>query len=275
MTVNLIKTHKTFAGKTQFWSHESQVTKTKMSFSTYIPDGKIDSCIIWLSGLTCTEENFITKAGVGSHLSGTNTMIICPDTSPRGLDLPGEHLSYDFGSGAGFYVDATTDHYKDHYQMFTYIDQELTALIKAEFKIDKLSIMGHSMGGHGALVIGLKMGHKFKAISAFSPICHPSDCPWGEKAFSGYLGQDRASWAQYDSYELIAQGNKHEAPILVDQGGQDEFLESQLKCDHLKRICIEKGQPLELNLRDGYDHSYYFISTFLGNHIKHHLKYLA
>lgn len=274
MKINLVKTHKTFEGKTQFWTHESEVTKTQMNFSTYIPDGQIDACIIWLSGLTCTEENFITKSGVGAHLTGTNTMIICPDTSPRNLDLPGEHLSYDFGSGAGFYVDATTEHYKDHYLMYSYVDSELTALIKEHFGIENLSIMGHSMGGHGALVIGLKAAHKYKAISAFSPICHPSDCPWGEKALSGYLGEDRSIWKSYDSYELIASGYKHDKPILVDQGTSDEFLESQLKCDHLKSVCDEKGQRLELNLREGYDHSYYFISTFLGDHIKHHQMYL-
>lgn len=275
MNINLLKTHKTFDGKTQFWSHSSEVTKTEMKFSTYIPDGKVKSCIIWLSGLTCNEENFITKAGVAPHLSGTDTMVICPDTSPRGLNLPGEHLTYDFGSGAGFYVDATTEHYSEHYRMFSYIDQELVSLIKEHFGVEKLAIMGHSMGGHGALVIGLRGGAKYQSISAFAPICHPTNCPWGEKALTGYLGEDQSSWKKYDAYELIAESNLHKNPILVDQGGQDEFLETQLRPEDLKKVCEDKGQELILNLREGHDHSYYFISTFLGEHIKHHLKYLA
>lgn len=274
MELELKKTHQTFNGLTQFWSHQSSTTKTPMAFSTYVPEGKVRGCLIWLSGLTCNEENFITKAGAQQHLSDSGLMVICPDTSPRGLDLPGEHLSYDFGSGAGFYVNATTNHYKDHYQMYSYISEELTTIVRDHFNTDNLGIMGHSMGGHGALVFGLRESDKFKSVSAFSPIVNPTQSPWGIKALSGYLGEDEELWKNFDATELMKAGRKHSKPILIDQGASDEFLYNQLMPEKFKEACHDEGQSLELHLREGFDHSYYFISTFIGNHIEHHKRHL-
>lgn len=273
--MKLLKSHKTFEGKTEFWSHPSSSTKTEMKFSTFIPDGVIRGCIIWLSGLTCTEENFITKAGAQRYLSERNLMVIAPDTSPRGLNLPGEHDSYDFGSGASFYVNATVKPYADHYKMYDYINEELYSLIKREFKVSKISIFGHSMGGHGALVIGLKNPEKYKSISAFSPIVNPVQTPWGVKAFTGYLGEDKSTWISYDATELVKAGNKHPAKILIHQGTHDEFLTRELLTTHLMDAAGEVNQEIEVVFPDGYDHSYYFISTFMEEHIRHHGKYLS
>jgi S-formylglutathione hydrolase len=278
MEVKLLKSHKTFEGKTQFWEHDSTSTKTKMKFSTFIPEGLVKGCVIWLSGLTCTDENFITKAGAQKYLAEHQLMVICPDTSPRGLQLPGEHDSYDFGSGASFYVDANTEGYRDHYRMFTYISEELHDLIQAQFQIpkNKISIMGHSMGGHGALVIGLRESQKFQSISAFAPIVNPMNCPWGQKAFNGYLGSDQSLWNQYDATELVRSGAKSENSILIDQGLADEFYEKgQLLTPHLEKACLEVGQKIEVKYRGDYDHSYYFIATFIENHIQHHSKFLT
>lgn len=273
--MELLKTHKTFNGKTQFWSHDSNVTKTKMKFSTFIPHGEIKGCLIWLSGLTCTDENFITKAGAQKVLSEKNLMIICPDTSPRGLDLPGEHDSYDFGSGAGFYINATTEGYRHHYLMFDYINGELYQIIQNQFNVNRISIFGHSMGGHGALILGLTNPEKYAAISAFSPIVNPTQCPWGQKAFKGYLGEDKKSWNEYDACELVKAHKKHEQTILIDQGLADEFyLNGQLLTENFKKVCAENNQKAQINLHEGYDHSYYFISTFVENHIEFHAQYL-
>lgn len=269
-----LKSHKTFQGKTEFWSHDSSVTKTKMKFSTFIPEGEVRGAIIWLSGLTCTDENFITKAGAQRILSDKKLMVICPDTSPRGLDLPDEHTSYDFGSGAGFYLNASTEGYRDHYKMYDYIVSELYEIIQTNFKVNNISISGHSMGGHGALVIGLKNPTKFKAISAFSPITHPTTVPWGQKALKGYLGENEAAWKDWDSVELINSGLKHPQEILVSQGMSDEFLSNQLKPNDLEKTCKTHGQKLELNLEEGYDHSYYFIQSFIEKHISFHEKHL-
>lgn len=274
MELELKKTHQTFNGLTQFWTHQSEYTKTVMNFSTYIPTGKIRGAIIWLSGLTCNEENFITKAGAQKYLSDSGIMVICPDTSPRGLDLPGEHLDYDFGSGAGFYVDAKTHHYKDHYRMYSYVSEEITTILRDQWKIDNLSIMGHSMGGHGALILGLREPKKFKSISAFSPIVNPSQSPWGIKALSGYLGEDESLWKQHDAVELIKSGRTHARPILIDQGLSDDFLHKELMPERFKEACHGEGQPLEIHLREGFDHSYYFITSFIENHIEHHKRYL-
>lgn len=276
MSFEIIKKHKTFGGETIFCEHESISTKTKMKFSCFLPceKEKIDSAIIWLSGLTCTEENFITKAGAQKYLAGTNTMIICPDTSPRGLDLQEEHDSYDFGSGAGFYVNATTPEYRENYNMYDYIAKEIVALLKSDFGVSKISITGHSMGGHGALVLGLREFEKFSSISAFSPIVNPMNCPWGEKAFKGYLGNDTEAWKEYDACQLIEKGFRSDKPILIDQGKADEFLERELLTENFEVICNQKSQELILNYREGYDHSYYFISSFIGDHIAFHLKAL-
>ncbi len=273
--MKLLKTHKTFDGLTQFWSHESSSTKTEMKFSTFIPDGKVNGCLIWLSGLTCTEENFITKAGAQKYLAKSKIMVICPDTSPRGLNLPGEHDSYDFGSGAGFYLNATTTGYKDHYRMDDYITKELYALIKDHFKQTNISLSGHSMGGHGALTLGLRNTGLFKSLSAFSPIVNPTKAPWGTKALTGYLGNNESEWKKYDACELIAGGATHPAEILIHQGSNDEFLEKQLLTQNFISIASEKGQLKRVMMCEGYDHSYYFISTFIEEHINHHAKYLC
>ncbi|MBX3039593.1 MAG: S-formylglutathione hydrolase [Bdellovibrionaceae bacterium] len=272
----LLKTHKNFEGSTQFWEHDSQSTGTKMKFSTFIPEGRAPKgALIWLSGLTCTDENFITKAGAQKVLQEQNLMVICPDTSPRGLQLPGEHESYDFGSGASFYVDATTEGYRDHYRMSSYIVNELHELLQNQFGIakDRISLMGHSMGGHGALTLGLKHPEKFRSLSAFAPISNPTACPWGTKAFKGYLGADESEWKKWDATALIEAGKRHPHAILVDQGTADEFYEKkQLLPENLRTACEQKGQSLVLNLRQGYDHSYYFIATFIESHVLFHAE---
>lgn len=278
MSAQILKTHKTFSGLTQFWEHMSQSTGTKMKFSTFIPEGKIKGCLVWLSGLTCTDENFITKAGAQLYLQKHELMVICPDTSPRGLNLPGEHEAYDFGSGASFYVDATVPGYNDHYRMYSYVAMELHDLIQDQFQIPahKISIAGHSMGGHGALIIGLRNPNKFRSISAFAPIANPMECAWGQKALPGYLGPDKESWKKYDATALIQSGARHKTLILIDQGTKDEFYEKrQLLPENFEKACRETQQPLCLNFREGYDHSYYFISTFIESHIQFHASSLS
>lgn len=245
-----------------------------MKFSAFLPKDKseIKNAIIWLSGLTCTEENFITKAGAQKTLAGTDTMIICPDTSPRGGGAPGEDESYDFGTGAGFYVNATTDGFKENYQMYDYIVQDIVALLREDFGVEKISIFGHSMGGHGALVIGLRESSLFESISAFSPIVNATKCPWGQKALHGYLGPNESDWKAYDACELLQEGKSSKNKILVDQGLADEFFEKELLTNNFEKAAAESGQAVEVNYRDGYDHSYYFISTFVEDHIKYHLS---
>lgn len=270
----LLKTHKTFEGLTQFWEHDSQQTQTKMKFSTFLPPAEVKGCLLWLSGLTCTDENFITKAGAQKYLAQHGLMVLCPDTSPRGLNLPQEHESWDFGSGASFYLDATTPGYKDHYRMKSYITEELHQLIQSQFNIpeDRISIMGHSMGGHGALVLGLQEPQKFRSISAFSPIVNPVECPWGQKAFRGYLGDQPQDWKAFDATELIKQGAHHPYPLFIDQGTKDEFLEKQLLTENL--VTAAKGTPQKIQVRyqEGYDHSYYFIASYIEDHIKFHAQ---
>jgi S-formylglutathione hydrolase len=270
--MKLLKSHKTFDGLTQFWEHPSCTTKTTMKFSTFTPAGEIHGAIFFLSGLTCTDENFISKAGAQQFLAQAGLMIICPDTSPRGLQLPHEHESYDFGSGAGFYVDATTPGYRDHYQMYRYVSDELHALAVQQFNLaaNKISIMGHSMGGHGALIMALRSPEKFQSVSAFAPIVHPSASPWGKKAFTGYLGEDQQDWLPYDATELIQSGKHHPGVIYIDQGLQDEFLETQLLISQFETRCQAAKQLVKVNYREGYDHSYYFIASFIADHIFFH-----
>ena len=269
------KSHKTFDGNTKFWTHESKATKASMNFSTFVPKDGAHNALIWLSGLTCTEENFITKSGIQALLSETKTMVICPDTSPRSLALPGEDDSYDFGSGASFYLNARTPGYRDHYQMYDYINEEIPEILRAEFGVKKMSLFGHSMGGHGALVIGLKNPERFASLSAFSPVVNPVNCIWGEKAFKGYLGeQSRDQWKEYDATELIKEGFHHPRPIFIDQGTNDGFLDEQLLTKNFESACGDSAQDLELHFREGYDHSYFFISTFLSRHVRHHLDSL-
>ena len=265
--MQLIKTHKSFGGQVNFWTHQSVETRTPMRFATFEPKGsRIKNCLIWLSGLTCTEENFIVKSGIQRLLADSETMVIAPDTSPRGLNLPGEHDSYDFGSGAGFYLDATRSSYHLNYRMFSYVSKEITTIAINHFGAKELILMGHSMGGHGALVIGLRQPELFRHIVAFAPIVNPGSVPWGQKAFTGYLDDHtgaKKSWALYDSCELLKQGYKHPKSITIYQGTKDEFWPFQLQPEKFKSTADEVGQPCELIWCDGYDHSYYFIASHL------------
>ncbi|MCE3268768.1 MAG: S-formylglutathione hydrolase [Burkholderiales bacterium] len=269
--MQILKSSKCFGGEVRFYEHDSLITKTKMRFSVFLPlqANPPVSCMLWLSGLTCTEENFIIKAGAQKYLADKNIMLLCPDTSPRGLTLPYEHESDDFGSGASFYLSASTPGYKDHYDMYNYINNELYNLIKTEFISSnaKISICGHSMGGHGALVIGLKNPYKYYKISAFAPIVNPSQCPWGQKAFNGYLGNDKEEWKIWDATELIKSGFCHPQPIIIEQGLSDPFLEKQLLTENFAKVCEDCGQTLQVNYHEGYDHSYWFIASFIEWHI--------
>lgn len=274
--MKLLKSHRCFDGLTEFFEHDSYVTKTSMKFSVHRPEHatSIKGGLIWLSGLTCNEENFITKAGAQRVLSELGLVVICPDTSPRGLMLPGEHDSYDFGSGAGFYVDATTDAYKENYRMASYVDEELYNLFDSRYGLSgKIGIFGHSMGGHGALSLALRSPNKYRSVSAFSPIVNPVNCDWGKKAFTGYLGDDEESWKPYDSCELLKSGKRHPSKILIDQGLSDDFYPAQLLTKNFESLSSELGQDSQVCYREGYDHSYYFISTFLESHLRHHLSY--
>ena len=277
--LKIAKSHRCFGGEMRFYTHESKETSTLMRFGIYLPPNALAGAkcpvVYFLSGLTCTDENFSVKSGFQKYASELGLVVVAPDTSPRGAAVEGEDASWDFGSGAGFYVDAVEPKWAKNYRMYSYCSAELPTLIRENFPVisDRQSIMGHSMGGHGALVIGLKNQNTFRSISAFSPICAPSHCPWGEKAFSGYLGRDRTLWAQYDAVELI-KARKNSIPILIDQGSSDEFLTVQLKPQLFLDACKQVDLPVELNIRDGYDHSYFFISTFIGDNLKFNWKYL-
>jgi S-formylglutathione hydrolase len=232
--------------------------------------------LYWLSGLTCTEENFIVKAGAQRVAALLGIALVVPDTSPRGLDLPGEAADYDFGLGAGFYVDATEAPWSQGYRMYSYVVGELRDAVAAAFPVDpsRAGIFGHSMGGHGALTIALKNPRFYKSVSAFAPICSPTRCPWGEKALAGYLGDDRSRWREYDATALIEDRGWSGPPILVDQGTKDPFLEIQLKPELLQAACTRRNVPLELRMQDGYDHSYFFISSFIEDHLRFHARHL-
>ena len=256
-------------------SHASTYTGTEMTFSVFTPPGEGPFPVVWyLSGLTCTQANVTEKGEFRAACAELGVMFVAPDTSPRGEGVP-DAEGYDFGQGAGFYVDATEAPWSEHFQMRSYIEDELPALIAAEFPADmaRQAITGHSMGGHGALTVALRNPDRFRSVSAFSPICNPSAVPWGVKALGGYLGEDRAAWAEYDAVRLIEGGARVPA-LRVEQGADDQFLEEQLSPDALARACEAAGQPLELNMRGGYDHSYYFISTFMADHLRWHAQYL-
>ena len=279
----LISETKSFGGWIKRYKHQSSSTNTEMVFAIYLPpQAKTQSIpvLYWLSGLTCTDENFMQKAGAQRLAAQLGLAIVCPDTSPRGTDFPGEHESYDFGSGAGFYVNATQAPWDKNYQMYNYVVKELPELIESHFPVtDKRSISGHSMGGHGALICALKNPGFYQSISAFAPINNPAKCPWGEKAFSGYLGSNKESWKAWDSCELISQvsnQNSESLPLLlIDQGLADDFLENQLKPQTLKTACDAANYPLEQRLREDYDHSYSFIASFIDDHLQHHAKALG
>ncbi|MBV1788451.1 S-formylglutathione hydrolase [Marinobacterium sp. D7] len=274
----LIACNKSFGGWLKRYKHQSSSTGTEMIFAIYLPPQAQNQSVpvlYWLSGLTCTDENFTQKAGAQRLAAELGMAIVCPDTSPRGTDFPGEHDSYDFGSAAGFYVNATQAPWSANYRMYDYVVQELPALIEEHFPVtDARAISGHSMGGHGALICALKNPGRYKSVSAFAPISNPINSPWGEKAFSGYLGDDRESWKAWDSCELIANA-KERLPLLVDQGEADDFLTEQLKPEALKHACEAAGHPLTQRLQPGYDHSYFFIATFIGDHLEHHAKALG
>jgi S-formylglutathione hydrolase len=232
--------------------------------------------LYWLSGLTCTEENFIVKAGAQRIAAELGLALVVPDTSPRGLKIPGENESYDFGLGAGFYLDATRAPWSRGYRMYSYVTRELPRLIEAEFAVDaaRVGIFGHSMGGHGALTVALKDPGYYKSVSAFAPISSAMRSPWGEKALSGYLGAERGAWREYDATALIEDRGWRGPPLLVDQGTADQFLESQLRPQLLAQACSRAGVPLDLRLQEGYDHSYFFIASFIEDHLRFHARNL-
>lgn len=269
-----------FGGWQRFYEHASDVTKTPMRFAVYLPPrAEHEKCpVLWyLSGLTCTEENVITKSGLQRRAAERGLIVVAPDTSPRGANIEGEDADWDFGTGAGFYVDATREPWAKHYRMWSYVTEELPALVAEHLPIapDAQGITGHSMGGHGALVCALRRPERYRSVSAFAPITNPSEVPWGEKAFSGYLGEDRDAWAAYDAVRLLDAGKRAASEILVDQGAADGFLEGQLKPERLREACARNGQPLTLRVQEGYDHSYYFVATFIDDHIDWHADRLS
>ena len=274
--LELISSQRCFEGEQRLCRHDSTIIGLPMRFGAYLPPkalrGEKCAALFYLAGLTCTEETFVIKAGAQRLAAELGLILISPDTSPRGADIPGEADSWDFGVAAGFYVDAMQAPWNRHYRMYSYVVDELRALTCAEFPIDpqRLGIFGHSMGGHGALTIALKNPDVFKSVSAFAPVASPMRCPWGEKAFNGYLGSDRDKWREYDATALIEERGWHGSPILVDQGTADKFLIDQLKPEFLREICERTGVPLLLRMCEGYDHSYYFISTWIGDHLRFH-----
>ncbi len=277
--VKEIAANRSFGGWHKRFKHRSQMLGCDMVFAVFLPPaaalGPVPA-LWWLSGLTCTDENFMHKAGAHKQAAELGIAIICPDTSPRGTDLPGEHDDYDFGSGAGFYLNATRPPWDGHYRMFDYVTEELPALIRQQLPInDCQSISGHSMGGHGALICALKKPDRYRSVSAFAPITNPSQCAWGEKAFTGYLGNDRESWKAWDSCELIRQsGSGFE--LLVDQGEADNFLhDEQLRPEALEAACRDAGVSLTLRRQPDYDHSYFFIASFIDDHLQHHARFLT
>jgi len=278
--LKLESTEKSFGGLQKVFSHYSEELKCDMKFAVYEPPQMEQApvpVVYWLSGLTCSEQNFITKAGGQQHAARLGLCVVCPDTSPRGCGIEGEDESWDFGSGAGFYVDATEPKWAANYRMFSYVTKELPALVKEHFNVSaKSGVMGHSMGGHGALVSALKCPGAYQSVSAFAPICHPSNCPWGVKAFTGYLGADQAAWKAYDSCELVKTYNGPPLHVLVDQGSADKFyVEKQLLPEDLVAASAgNRGVTVALRLQEGYSHSYYFIASFVQDHLEHHAKYL-
>ncbi|RWA51562.1 S-formylglutathione hydrolase [Cupriavidus sp. UYMSc13B] len=280
--MELISQHGCHGGVQRFYRHDSAAIGLPMRFSVYLPPqaqagGRVP-VLFYLAGLTCTEETFMIKAGAQRFAAEHGLMLVAPDTSPRGAGLPGEADAWDFGVGAGFYVDATEAPWQEYWRMESYVADELFGLVTTALPGDasRVGIFGHSMGGHGALVLAQRHPQRFRSVSAFAPIAAPSRCPWGEKAFTGYLGSDRAVWAEYDASELMARQQRAPFPagILVDQGLDDQFLQSQLHPDAFAAACQAVGQPLTLRRHSGYDHGYYFITSFIADHIRHHAAQL-
>jgi S-formylglutathione hydrolase len=267
-----IEHHACCGGWQDVYRHDSSTLKCSMHFAVYLPPQAVKGnvpVLYWLSGLTCTEQNFITKAGAQRYASEHGIMLVVPDTSPRGDDVPDAN-GYDLGKGAGFYVNATVDPWSRNYRMYDYVVNELPALVEAQLPASGArAISGHSMGGHGALMIALRNAGRYRSASAFSPIVAPSRVPWGDRAFSAYLGSDRETWKAYDTTELLKAATQ-KLPLLIDQGDADEFLATQLKPELLKSEADALGYPLTLRMQPGYDHSYYFIASFIGEHIAYH-----
>jgi S-formylglutathione hydrolase len=276
--MNLLSEHRCFDGMQRFYSHESRECRTEMRCSVFVPPQAHERpvpVLYYLAGLTCTEETFTIKAGAQRLAAQLGLMLVSPDTSPRKVRVPGDDTSWDFGLGAGFYVDATQAPWSQHYRMYSYVTRELPELVRsvANVRSDRQGIFGHSMGGHGALVCALRNPSAYRAVSAFAPIAAPSQCPWGIKAFSGYLGEDRAAWSNYDASELVAK-HGYADTILIDQGTADKFLDEQLLPERFAASCRTSKTKLQLNYRDGYDHGYYFISTFIADHLQFHASRL-
>lgn len=286
--LELIEEHACYGGVQRIYRHASSAIGLPMRFSVYLPPQALNQAstsaaptvpaLFYLAGLTCTEETFPIKAGAQRFAAQHGIALIAPDTSPRGANVPGETDAWDFGVGAGFYVDATQEPWSKHWRMYTYVRDELRETVLRELPIDgeRLGIFGHSMGGHGALVLALRNPRIYRSVSAFAPIAAPTRCPWGEKAFSGYLGDDREAWKQYDASELVAKApHKFAQGLLVDQGLADTFLENQLNPDVFEAACKAAGQPLTLRRHAGYDHGYFFIQSFIEDHLAHHARALC
>ncbi len=278
-SLNLISENRCFEGTLGFYSHLSATCKSEMRFSIYQPpQAKSEPLpvLYFLAGLTCTEENFMAKAGAQKYAAKYGLILVAPDTSPRNTGISGEDDDWELGTGAGFYVDATVEPWASHYKMYSYIVQELPAIIAEHFLIkpEKKGIFGHSMGGHGALICALKNPQQYQSVSAFAPVAAPMRCPWGEKVFTNYLGANKETWRNYDASELVLTAN-YKNLILIDQGTTDLFLEKQLLPDVFEAACKKAGQPLTLRYQEGYNHSYYFIATFIEDHIRHHAAVLC
>jgi S-formylglutathione hydrolase len=270
--------HVCHGGVLGYYQHPSQTNHCDMRFAVYVPPQATNGpvpVLYYLAGLTCTEETFVTKAGALEHAARHGIMLVAPDTSPR-VALAGDRDSWDFGIAAGFYLDATQAPWSAHYRMYSYVVDELPGVIAGNFKADisRSGIMGHSMGGHGALTIALKNPQKYQSLSAFAPIAAPIQSQWGQKAFTGYLGAYRAAWSQYDATELVKAGHRFSSAILIDQGTADKFLGDQLKPELLVAACKASGQDIQLQMRDGYDHGYFFIQTFIAEHLGWHAERL-
>ena len=272
-------TNVSFGGEQRVYRHASESLSCAMNVGVYLPAQALAGApcpvVYFLSGLTCTEQNVVTKGGYQAHAAAHGLIVVCPDTSPRGEDVA-DDAGWDLGQGAGFYLDATQAPWARHYQMETYLTAELPTLIDGHFNTTgAVGLTGHSMGGHGALTLYLRHPGRYQSVSAFSPIVAPSHVPWGHKAFAAYLGADRAAWRAHDACELVADFTGPRAPILVDQGDADGFLAEQLQPERFVQACEAAGHPLELRLQPGYDHSYYFIATFMGDHLRHHARALG